>query len=129
FIYGLVDVRKHAAFHEIGDDLERLLLELLGQLTHDNRRLDRNYLGVSRQDGLGRGGLNFRRSFLLTWTSGHLRSPASSRTTESTSAWPTTAAIACVGPAGKFVTARAEFTGAGRRAGRTWVLGCVGRRF
>ena len=45
---------KTPDFHQIGDDLERLLLELLGQFAHDDRRLDGDDLGIGRQQRLGR---------------------------------------------------------------------------
>ena len=54
FVNGLVHVGKHARLHQIGDDLEGLLLELLGQLAHDDRRLDRDDRGVGGQHDLGR---------------------------------------------------------------------------
>ena len=40
FVDGLVDVGEDAQFHQIGDDLEWLLLELLGQFANDDRRFD-----------------------------------------------------------------------------------------
>ena len=39
-IDGLVYAGKHSRLHQVGSDLERLLLELLGQFPNDNRRLD-----------------------------------------------------------------------------------------
>src|SRR4029077_18853967 len=52
-IDGLIDVCKNADFDQIGDDFEWLLLELLSQLTHDNRRLDGDDLRVGGQSNLG----------------------------------------------------------------------------
>ncbi len=54
FVNGLVDVGEDTEFHQIGDDLERLLLELHGQFAHDNRRLDDNDFAGLRRDKFGR---------------------------------------------------------------------------
>ena len=62
FVNRLVHVGKNAQFHQIGDDLERFLLELPRQLAHDNRRFDdddfagggRDKFGLRRGSRLGR---------------------------------------------------------------------------
>ena len=54
-VNGLVDARKNARFHQVGDDLERLLLKLVRQVANDDRRLDGNDLGIGRQQDLRRG--------------------------------------------------------------------------
>ena len=58
FVNRLVHVGKNAQFHQIGDDLERLLLELRGEFAHDNRRFDDDdFAGRGRDKfGLRRGG-------------------------------------------------------------------------
>jgi hypothetical protein len=40
FLDGLVDAGKNAQLHQVGDDLERLALELLGQVAHDDGRFE-----------------------------------------------------------------------------------------
>ncbi len=44
FINRLVHGGENTQPHQIGDDLERLLLQLRGEFAHDNRRLDDNDL-------------------------------------------------------------------------------------
>src|ERR1039458_7968761 len=71
----LVDVRKDAGFHQVGDDLERLLLELVSQFADDDGRFYGNHLRIrgqhdfrrraSRLGRLGRDG-----ALLLGWESG-----------------------------------------------------------
>ena len=58
FVNRLVHVGKNAQLHQIGDDLERLLLELRGQFTHGDRRFDDDDLAGRGRDkfGLRRGG-------------------------------------------------------------------------
>ena len=56
FVNRLVDVRENAQLHQVGDDLERLLLELLGQFANDNGRLDGDDLPVIGPAELGRAG-------------------------------------------------------------------------
>ena len=50
----LVDAGKNARLHQVGDNLEGLLLELFGQFPHNDRRLDRYDSGISGQDQLWR---------------------------------------------------------------------------
>ena len=45
----LVDVRKDAGFHQVGDDLERLLLELVSQFADDDGRFYGNHLRIRGQ--------------------------------------------------------------------------------
>ena len=45
---GLVDVGEHAHLHQVGDDLEGLAFQLLGQIAHDDRRLERDQLAGGR---------------------------------------------------------------------------------
>src|SRR5438105_15117039 len=61
FVNGLVHVGENAALHQISDNLERLLLELFGQFSHDNGRFDGDDLCVGRQNNLRRGGWSFGR--------------------------------------------------------------------
>ena len=46
----LVHIGENAQLHQIGDDLERLLLELRGKFAHDNRRFDDDDFGGRRGD-------------------------------------------------------------------------------
>ena len=67
FVNGLVDVGENAQLHQIGDDLERLLLELLGEFAHDDRRLDDDDLRIGGQrENFGAAGLRpaLRRALL-----------------------------------------------------------------
>ena len=49
FVNRLIHVGEDARFHEVSDDLERLLLEGIGEFAHDNGRLDDDDLCVGRQ--------------------------------------------------------------------------------
>ena len=49
----LVDIGEDAELHQIGDDLERFLLQLDGQFAHDNRRFDDNDFTGLRRDKFG----------------------------------------------------------------------------
>ncbi len=63
FINRLIHVGKNAQFHQIGDDFERLLLELRGEFAHDNRWFDDDDFAGRRRDKFGRrrGGGRLRR--------------------------------------------------------------------
>ncbi len=61
-VNGLVHVRKNTQFHQVCDDLERFLLQRLGERTHEDGRLDGDDLRVGRQGDfwlLRRGGFCF----------------------------------------------------------------------
>ena len=49
FVDRLVDVRENAHLHQVGDELERLLLSCSARFAHDDRRLDRDHFarGIS----------------------------------------------------------------------------------
>ena len=49
----LVDGGEDARFHQVGDDLEGLLLELIGQFAHHDRRLDADDLRIGGQGNFG----------------------------------------------------------------------------
>ncbi len=51
-VNSLIDVRKDARLHQIGDDLERFLFELFCQVANHDRRLDRDHLGIGWQHDL-----------------------------------------------------------------------------
>ena len=51
----LVDVGENAHAHQVGDELEGLAAELLGQFTHADGRLERDDRGIGRQFGFGGG--------------------------------------------------------------------------
>src|SRR6185436_17981767 len=61
FVDALVYIGEDTALHEIGDNLERFLLKLLGQLPYDDRWLDGDNLCVGGQDNLSRTSRSFRR--------------------------------------------------------------------
>src|SRR6266496_5297957 len=54
-VNGLVYVGKDTQAHQVGDDFEWLLFELVGQLADDDGRLDRDDLGIGRQGDFGGG--------------------------------------------------------------------------
>ena len=47
FVNRLVHIGEHASFHEVSDDLERLLLESISEFADDDGRLDDDDLRVS----------------------------------------------------------------------------------
>ena len=55
FVDRLVHVGENVQFHQVGDQLERLLLELLGQIAHDDRRLHRDQFAGFGRDKFGCG--------------------------------------------------------------------------
>ena len=52
FLDGLVDVRENPRLHQVGNDLEWLLLELVGQFAHHDRWLDRDDRSIGGKGGL-----------------------------------------------------------------------------
>ena len=76
FVNRLVHIGENAQFHQIGDDLERLLLELRGEFAHDNRWFDdddfagrgRDKFGLRSNGGLRRFARGRRRLTTGGWT-------------------------------------------------------------
>src|SRR5262249_35082348 len=50
FVDSLVDVCENADLHQVGNDLEGFLLQLVSQLPHHNGWLNRDYLGIRGQN-------------------------------------------------------------------------------
>ena len=72
---GLVDVGHHLQLDQVRDELEGFLVQLLGQVTDDDRRLERDDLRAVRQDDGGNGGTRRstdRPALRLPWTPGKL---------------------------------------------------------
>src|SRR5215469_14085399 len=63
FLNRLVDRGEYAQLHQVSDDLERLLFQMLGQFTNHNRRFDRDDLGIRWEIDFRSGRLGFTGRF------------------------------------------------------------------
>ena len=75
FVDGLIDVGEDSQFHQVGDQLEWLFLELFRQVADDDRRFERDHFAGGGRDKFGpcrdsRGRGGFGGWFLRRWEKG-----------------------------------------------------------